>query len=107
MNSKTIILAALVASSSIPAYAADNADDFIYLTKKGLEKRLKDPDSAEYRNVRYNGGQPHSAVCGEVNSKNSYGGYTGFVPFFGVGDAVFMPSDGKGEFVETYNLLCR
>jgi hypothetical protein len=37
---------------------------------------LLDPASAEFRNVA-NGPE----VCGEVNAKNSYGGYTGFKVF--------------------------
>lgn len=34
---------------------------------------LKDPESAQFQNI--------DGVCGEVNAKNSYGGYTGFKKF--------------------------
>lgn len=49
--------------------------------KQALAGGLKDPASAQFRNVRlvsYNNG---AVVCGEVNGKNSYGGYVGFKPF--------------------------
>jgi hypothetical protein len=36
---------------------------------------LKDPASAQFRNERI---VPSGALCGEVNSKNSMGGYVGF-----------------------------
>lgn len=42
---------------------------------------LKDPESARFRGVAiktYNGNR---IVCGEVNAKNSYGGYVGYEPF--------------------------
>lgn len=48
---------------------------------------LKDPSSAEFRDVKsyaftgQNGLADGFTVCGMVNAKNSYGGYTGFTPF--------------------------
>lgn len=38
---------------------------------------LKDPGSAQFRNERLKG----EILCGEVNAKNSLGGYTGFARF--------------------------
>lgn len=58
----------------------------IEAVKKGVRGRLKDPDSAKFD-------QPFQAVanasggitvCGYVNGKNSYGGYTGNVVFGGM-----------------------
>ena len=42
---------------------------------------LKDPSSAQFRNLRLVTGEGGEALCGEINGKNSYGGYIGFVPF--------------------------
>jgi hypothetical protein len=56
-------------------------DQVIAKAKAAVADGLKDPGSAQFRNVaivNYLGGQ---VVCGEVNGKNSYGGYVGFVPF--------------------------
>ena len=40
---------------------------------------LKDPASAQFRNVALNRGR--SALCGEVNAKDNAGAYVGFRPF--------------------------
>lgn len=45
------------------------------------KKTLKDPDSAKFKNIRmmdYDGGK---ILCGEINAKNSYGGYVGYKRF--------------------------
>ena len=40
-----------------------------------ITKKLKDPDSTKFRNENK---YINNYVCGEFNSKNSYGGYTGY-----------------------------
>lgn len=57
-----------------------------------VSKDLKDPSSAQFRNVRIKGGH----VCGEVNAKNAMGGYVGFQRFswyISTPDSVSFPSD--------------
>ncbi len=47
---------------------------------------LKDPDSAKFGpkfSASSSGGEAIT-VCGLVNAKNSYGGYTGMKPFLGL-----------------------
>lgn len=45
------------------------------LAEQSIKDKLKDPNSAEFRNFKLSSkGHP----CGEVNSKNGFGGYTGF-----------------------------
>lgn len=47
-----------------------------------LKASLKDPESAQIRNVTTATSLDGvAATCGEVNAKNSYGGYNGFTPF--------------------------
>ena len=46
-----------------------------------IKERLKDPDSAKFRNTFIVRVQGQALLCGEVNSKNSFGGYTGFTRF--------------------------
>lgn len=61
--------------------ASSSEADVIEAAKQTLANTLKDPLSAQFRNVRlvdYAGGK---VVCGEVNAKNSYGGYVGFKRF--------------------------
>ena len=69
----------------------------------GVRGRLKDPDSAQFgaykavRSLDAKGDVPRGSilVCGKVNAKNSYGGYTGELPYGGVlsdhGIAQFTP----------------
>lgn len=67
------------------ARAAPKGDTFT-ATKAAVAKGLKDPQSATFshmtRAMRPNArGVPTDTVCGSVNAKNSYGGYTGARPF--------------------------
>ncbi len=53
----------------------------IAAAQDAAKKGLKDPDSAKFQNLRvadFDGGK---VVCGEINAKNSYGGYVGYKRF--------------------------
>lgn len=58
-------------------------------TAKG---RLKDPDSAKFSDLRVLSfdalGRNYTMACGDLNAKNSFGGYVGSKPFW-VYDGVF------------------
>ncbi|WP_372502401.1 hypothetical protein P7L66_13330 [Tistrella mobilis] len=108
---KRIALSILLAALASEAIAGSSADDILSRTyakiasearaevagmaqegaqakdlrRAGLDavlRQLKDPDSAKFRDVRL---VDHPAggrvVCGEVNARNSYGGYVGFARF--------------------------
>lgn len=47
--------------------------------KDKVKKYLKDPASAEFRDIRKSKNGKY--ICGEVNAKNSMGGYTGYQGF--------------------------
>lgn len=49
--------------------------------KSIIADSLKDPNSAQFRNVRVVPYEEGAVICGEVNAKNSYGGYVGFEAF--------------------------
>jgi len=72
------------------------------LAREKIMDRIKDPDSAQFRNQR--GG------CGEVNAKNSFGAYTGFKRFMvSGGDMAFIDGDpalADGAFDEAWRTLC-
>ena len=57
------------------------SDQAIESAKKSVASSLKDPTSAQFRNVRLVPYVNGKVVCGEVNGKNSYGGYSGFTAF--------------------------
>jgi hypothetical protein len=53
--------------------------------EKGLRAAMKDPDSARIGKLfSAKATSGLIAVCGFVNGRNSYGGYTGEQPFFGM-----------------------
>lgn len=60
------------------------------LAKQTIAGRLKDPQSLMVRNlVAVEYGKTLS-VCGEYNSKNSFGGYAGFSGFVYMNEVVFL-----------------
>ncbi len=71
---------------------------WIRANQRILLKKLRDPDSAKFSDeyVSYKAGGP--IVCGRVNSKNAFGGYTGPQRYIGGGDTVgvFLSSEVDG-----------
>jgi hypothetical protein len=79
--------AAPAKQKAAPAAQQPTRDEqLIEAAKADVRGKLKDPDSANFRNLTiHSGADPKDGtlyVCGEVNSKNSYGGYAGFMPFY-------------------------
>lgn len=70
-------LSALVSVSAFAASASASKEDIQGL-KSAMEDRLKDADSAKFKDVRI---AANGTVCGQVNAKNSYGAFAGFTPF--------------------------
>lgn len=77
-------LAALAAALMLCGYAqaAKPDEPLVGRAKAAILAKLKDPDSARFsdvgRRITPNArGEPTEVVCGRVNSRNSFGGYTG------------------------------
>jgi hypothetical protein len=70
---------AALASSSTTITMNDN--QLIDSSLQAARSMLKDPSSAQFEQIRLVDYQDGKVVCGEVNAKNSYGGYVGFRPF--------------------------
>jgi hypothetical protein len=97
---KKIILAITMACA-MNVYA-DYEDD--------VKAELKDPDSAQFKDVAGHEVEGAFIVCGRVNSKNGFGGYTGFKEFITVpGLTIIRGMEGITDevFVGTWNRLCR
>jgi ribosomal protein L37E len=75
--------------------------------KLAVKKRLKDPDSAEFKDVFANVGENISVACGYVNSKNSFGGYTGYQRFIsnGLSEGTFLENEMEDVYA-VWNKLC-
>jgi len=79
-------LAASGVSSAEPKTRPATAKE-IALIRSSFDNKLKDADSAKFKDVLVYvkpGPEPVHSLCGQVNSKNSYGAYAGYSPFFGV-----------------------
>lgn len=71
-------------------------------------QRLKDPKSAEFKDVYFlQGTDGVPMTCGLVNAKNSFGGYTGFKHFVSAGTAelTFLETEVK-DFHAVWNKYC-
>lgn len=71
------------------------------IAREFVQNRLKDPDSAQFRNQK--------GFCGEVNSKNGFGAYTGFKKFIAASsDLIVMEADMKpNEFKMAWDNVCK
>jgi hypothetical protein len=77
--------------------------------KEQIKTKLKDPDSATFRNVHFYSGGGVPVTCGEVNAKNSFGGYNGFERFIAAGSQLaVLESDMKSpsELDEVWARFC-
>lgn len=98
---KVIVLASIVL---LPSCAKDEEGlsrkeraQAIALTKEYVAAHLIDPESARFRSMGvYEQGFGGIVICGEVNSKNRFGGYVGYRTFIYNGphkrNVVFDPS---------------
>lgn len=59
--------------------------------KQVLVSRLKDPASVQFASLKMN--NPKTALCGEYNAKNGFGGYGGFKQFIVTSDRKLMIND--------------
>lgn len=77
--------------------------------KQAAESKLKDPSSAKFRNVYFHRGADNIPMtCGEVNSKNSYGGYGGFQKFVSAGNSeLTFLEEQVADFNNVWNRFCR
>lgn len=73
------------------------------LSKVSVKKLLKDPSSAQWGDIVYS--NKTGAVCGFVNAKNSFGGYTGMKEFVYFAGMASINDDGQG-FEDMWNALC-
>jgi hypothetical protein len=76
--------------------------------RAAVTRDLKDPSSVQFRNLfvvkkpfKSDDGKTYQlyALCGELNAKNSYGGYAGFRRFTATTDVAFIEKeDDAGVF---------
>lgn len=72
--------AALISVEKAKILSGDH-DAFVKAGKRVISHNLKDPDSAKFRGL-FLSNKNLPTLCGEMNAKNSYGGYVGYRKFF-------------------------
>lgn len=90
-----LLVAALTVTTA--AIAFTKWDEWVELPRlrAGMLAALKDPGSAIYRNERIN----RNYVCGEVNARNSMGGYTGFVRYVSTPTRYALEEHGRQGWI--------
>lgn len=87
---RLLLLFLAIGASALFGAGCDGHQEDVAAAKAWVEAHLKDPSSVQYRNVRRvpdKNGYPRVMICGEMNAKNSYGGYVGFRRFYWYGSA--------------------
>ncbi len=77
--------------------------------KAAVKEKLRDPSSAQYKEVYFcRGSRDIPMTCGSVNSKNGFGGYSGYQRFISGGSAnvTFLESEVNG-FGSVWAQMCR
>jgi hypothetical protein len=96
----TVLLFLLVVG--IDAVAGPKEAPLIVRAKTAVTDELKDPESARFRGVQIVRG----SVCGEVNAKNSMGGYVGFKRFVAIAGVVVTFDDERSPFQSMWEAAC-
>ena len=77
----------------------------IVAAERAVRGELKDPDAAQFRDVRANYTEEFGVVaCGRVNAKNEFGGYTGFRRFVSGGKSVIL--EGRDNVADAWVGAC-
>ncbi len=84
----------------------DPAISVKYAAEEEVRGHLRDPSSARFQDV-FVKDVPGRIVCGYVNAKNGFGGYTGFQPFVVEGNLTIMDGTiGRRAVVAMWNSTC-
>ena len=71
-----------------------------------VQAQLRDPGSAQFRDVVVVRQDSSTAVCGEVNAKNGFGGYIGYSSFVAIGSLVQLQTKRDDGFHTLWNAAC-
>lgn len=80
---------------------------WIARSQDAIKNRLKDPDSAKFRNVYFSDSSGKPMVCGGVNSKNALGGYAGYQRFVAAGEVIAVLETEVSDFGNLWKKVCR
>lgn len=86
---------------------ADKESTWIAKGQEAVEARLKDGGSAKFRKLQFSNKSGIPMSCGEVNSKNSLGGYVGYQRYVsgGSADLTFLEEE-VADFDKVWKKFC-
>ncbi len=95
---------------SQPRQLSEQERNELYIDRQQdrLRQHLKDQSSAQFRNAYVSNKSGAPVVCGEVNAKNSFGGYSGFERFISA-DPVLITLEsniGRAEMNKLWARVC-
>ena len=64
------------------AFSSESDEKILQAIKENVKDKLRDPESARFKDLKLIRLDNAIYACGEVNAKNAFGGYTGFKMFF-------------------------
>lgn len=87
-----VALSVSACSAAAQQPSARDLGAFVKQAKAQIQGQLKDPGSAQFRGlyVARQAGTDQLMLCGQINAKNSYGGYAGFTDFISGGPMKYM-----------------
>jgi len=94
------VVAFALAACSAKAPTAD--EQFLEQVHAKIRSDLKDPDSAQFQKEEVH--TTKKVACGEVNAKNSFGGYTGFDGYSYYDEQPHLQSDEFDNFMRGQGL---
>lgn len=91
--------------------------EFIAIGESVVRDSLKDPDSAKFESFYKSSGELDGYVCGSVNAKNSYGGYTGKKSYYVYIEVenkkikdhgpIIIVADDDRKALNNFNVICQ
>ena len=98
------------ASNAERSQISQNTKEIVWIekSKDTIRTKLKDPSSARFKGVFFSNASGSPVACGEVNSKNSLGGYAGYQYFIAAGNSnlAFLENE-VADFATVWNKMCR
>ena len=86
------------------SFAPKEDKKFLEKVKSAVSKRLKDPYSAQFEDFRVIKSNGIRMVCGRVNAKNEFGGYTGSKPFVAGAESFWIAASDDAKSLTAVGL---
>jgi hypothetical protein len=88
--------------------AAQQAKELAWMekSKNTIRVKLKDPQSAKFQNVFFSRASGTPVTCGQVNSKNGFGAYSGYQYFVAAGSDLAFLQNEVVAFAAVWGQLC-